>query len=149
MKNVRGIKDIAILAGWIAGLLFLIALIWFFTQPLQAYHLLRAVNGSLIASGDSRRVTQYINQGGKRADILGYWYSMYNTTDKMFVFAAFQDGILVPLGAVVSDNGRVDDVIPLSAHAIQVFDKLPQSIISMYVARIEAASSAIIERKSK
>jgi len=149
MKNVRSFKDIAFLAGWIAGLLFLIALIWILTQPLQAYHLLRAVNGSLIASGDSRRVTQHINHGGKKADIFGYWYSIYESTDKMFVFSVFQDGILVPLGAVVSDNGSVDDVIPLSAHAVQVFEKIPKSIISMYTARIEAASSANIERNNK
>jgi len=149
MKKKSDVKDIAILSGWIAGLLFLIALIWILTQPLQAYHLLRAVNGSLTASGDSHRVTRYINQGGKRADIFGYWYSMYDSTDKMFVFSVFQDGILVPLGAVVSDNGSVDDVIPLSAHAIQVFEKIPKSIINMYTARIEAASSAVLERNNK
>ncbi|MDR1869986.1 MAG: hypothetical protein LBQ82_08375 [Treponema sp.] len=149
MKKNFDIKDAAILFGWITGLLFLIALIWVLTQPLLAHNVLRAVNGSFIAAGDSRRVSGYIKNSGKKTELFGYWYTMYNSTDKMFVFAVFRDGILVPLGAVVSDNGRVDDVIPLSAHAVQVFDKLPQSVIQIYVARIESSSPAYTEGKNQ
>ena len=140
MKNHFDIKDRSIFIGWLAGLLFLIALIWILTQGAQAHNLLRTVNNVFIASGDSRRLISHVSQIDGKAGLLGYWYNMINSTDKMFVFAVFQDGIHVPLGAIVSANGRVNEIIPLSAHAVQTFDKMPQSILQLYVTRIETAA---------
>jgi hypothetical protein len=65
---------------------------------------------------------------------------MYNDTDKMFVFTVFQDGILIPLGAIVSSNGTVNEILPLSAHAVQVFDNFPKSVLQTYIDRIEDAA---------
>ena len=70
---------------------------------------------------------------------------MYNSTDKMFVFAVFKDGILVPIGAIISDNGKVNELIPLSAHAVQIMDDLPQSILQIYITRIETSAAVNIE----
>jgi len=145
MTNSFDFKDKAVFLGWITGLLVLIALLWILTQPLQAYNLLRTVNNVFITAGDSRRITRQEGHIAGKTGLLGYWYSMYNSTDKMFVFAVFQDGILVPLGAIVSDNGRVSEIIPLSAHAVQTFDALPESILKIYVTRIEAAALVNIE----
>jgi len=139
MNNIDNLKDRLISFGWITGLLLLVSLLWILTQPLQVHYLLRTVNSALIAADDSRRVISYAGHNGKKAGPLGYWYSMYVSADKMFVFAVFQDGILIPLGAVVSPAGKVNDIIPLSAHAKQVIDSLPDSVLQMYVTRIEAA----------
>jgi hypothetical protein len=144
MKKIGDLKDKAILLGWITGLLLLISLLWIITQPVQSYYLMRTVNNVFINNNDTRRLSASVHapfsqQRSEKASLLGYWYSMHNTTDYMFVFAVFQDGIMVPLGAVVSPNGRVNEVIPLSAHAVYVFDRLPQSILQMYVTRIETA----------
>lgn len=136
MKNIRDLKDKAILLGWIAGLLFLISLLWILTGPAQAQKMLRTVNGVFITTGDNRRVSTYLHVNSGKAGLLGYWYSMYNSNDKMFVFSVFKDGILVPLGAVVSD-GKVGDIIPLSAHAMKTFDAIPESFLQVYVTRIE------------
>lgn len=132
------LKDKAVLLGWIAGLLLLISLLWIFAAPLQTYYLLRTVNSLFIGNNDSRRVSAHIPQKQGKAGLLGYWFSMYNSEDKMLVFMVFQDGIMIPLGAIVSANGRVEEIIPLSAHAVQAFDALPQSILQMYTVRIEA-----------
>jgi hypothetical protein len=140
MKNIQDLKDKAVLLGWIAGLLVLISLIWIFSQPLQAHYLLRSINNVFINNNDERRVINYIQKKHEKTGLIGYWYSMYNTKDLMFVFTVFQDGILVPLGAIVSDNGNVQEIIPLSAHAVQIFDNLPRSILQMYVRRIEKAA---------
>jgi hypothetical protein len=137
-------KDKAILLGWITGLLLFISMLWIFTQPLQTNYLLRSINNVFINNNDSRRLSAFYQQKSANAGILGYWYSMYNSTDKMFVFAAFQDGILIPLGAIVTDKGSVDEVIPLSAHAVQIFNTLPNSILQMYVSRIETAYNKTI-----
>ena len=143
MKNYFDIKDKSIFLGWIIGLLFLIALIWNLTQNALAHNLLRTVNNNFITAGDSRRLIDQARQTGGKAGLLGYWYNMYNSTDKMFVFAVFQDGILVPLGAIVSANGKVNEIIPLSAHAVQTFNNISQSILRLYVTRIEAAADFI------
>ncbi|MDR1838530.1 MAG: hypothetical protein LBQ93_02945 [Treponema sp.] len=134
------VKDRLILFGWIAGLLILISVIWFFSQRLQAYYLLKSVNSVFVNNEDERRLSAYIPNKTGKAGLLGYWFSMRNSTDRLFVFTIFQDGILVPLGAIVSDNGSVSGIIPLSAHAVQIFNDLPQSIVQMYITRIETAA---------
>jgi len=143
MNNTGNMKDKAIIFGWVAGLLFFLSLLWILTQPVQKHYLLRSINNVLIANGDTRRITDYKGINDGKTGLFGYWFLIYNSTSRMFVFAAFQDGILIPLGAVVSDNGSVEDIIPLSAHAAQVADKLPASVLQLYITRIEAAALAI------
>jgi len=133
-------KDKAILLGWITGLLLLISVLWIAVQSAQAFNVLRAVNGVFMGNEDPRRVLHFLHTKAGKANALGFWYSMNNTTDKIFVFTVFQDGILVPLGAIVSLNGTVSEIMPLSAHAAQIFDKLPKSILKMYTGRIEEAA---------
>jgi len=134
-KNI--LKDRAVLLGWIAGLLLLLSLLVVLTVPVQANYLLRSVNSVLINSSDSRRLYEHIQQKQGRAEPFGYWFSMINSDDRMFVFSVFKDGILIPLGAVVSTNGVVEEIIPLSAHAEQIFVSLPDNIIQLYVRRIQ------------
>ena len=130
-------KDKAILFGWIAGLLLLISMLWIFTQPLQTLYLLRTINNVFISNNDSRRLSSYLHQRTPKAGLLGYWFLMNNPEKRMFVFTVFQNGILIPLGAVVSANGTVEEILPLSAHAVQAFEDLPKSILQMHVSRIE------------
>jgi len=139
MKDIQEIRDKVVLVGWIAGLLMLISLIWTLSQPIQAHYLMRSINSVFINNNDERRVIDYIQKKPGKTSLIGYWYSMYNSKENMFVFTVFKDGILVPLGAIVSDTGNVQEIIPLSAHAVQIFNNLPQSILQMYIKRIEAS----------
>jgi hypothetical protein len=43
------------------------------------------------------------------------------------------------MGAIVSPDSEVRELIPLSAHASQVFESIPQSILQIYISRIEEA----------
>jgi hypothetical protein len=131
------LKNRAILLGWIMGLLLLISLLIIFTVPVQTYYLLRNINNVFISSNDARRLAAHIQQKPGKAEPFGYWFSMLNSENRMFVFSFFKDGILIPLGAVVSADGAVEEVIPLSAHAVQTFEALPESLVQMYVRRIE------------
>ena len=135
-KN-KDLKDKAVLLGWVMGLLILISLLIIFTVPVQAFYLLRNINNVFISNSDTRRLVAHINQKPGKAEPFGYWFSMLNSDKRMFVFSVFKDGILIPLGAVVSAGGTVEEVIPLSAHAVQAFEVLPESLIQMYVRRIE------------
>jgi len=143
--TIQDLKEKAILLAWILGFLLLISLLWIFTQKLQANNLMRSINNVFVNNtdeennADNRRVSEYIQQKTKDAGLYGYWFSMVNSADRMFVFTVFKDGILIPLGAIISEEDSVTEVIPLSAHAIQVFDTLPKSILKMYTSRIESA----------
>jgi hypothetical protein len=134
-------KDKAILLGWIAGLLLLISLLWILTQNAQAFKLLRTVNNVFMSNNDSRRVSEVIQVKAGKAEVLGYWYLMYNSANKLFVFTAFQDGICIPLGAIVTPNGTVEEILPLSSHATQIFNTIPKSILQLYINKIENAVS--------
>ncbi|MCL2184235.1 MAG: hypothetical protein FWB86_00040 [Treponema sp.] len=143
VTGISKLKDKAILLGWIFGLLILISFIWIITQSVQSYYLLRTVNNVLISNNDSRRLSASLNQDliekrSGNANLLGYWYTMHNSSDYMFVFTVFQDGIMLPLGAIVAPNGKVSEILPLSAHASYVFDTLPKSILQIYINRIES-----------
>jgi len=140
MKNINDLKDKLLLFGWITGLLIIISVIWNLSQPVQAYYLQRTVNNIFINNDDPRRLSSYLPKKHKDAFLLGYWFLMHNSEDIMFVFSIFQDGILIPLGAIVSDEGVIKEIIPLSAHAVKVFGNLHQNIIQMYAKRIEEAS---------
>jgi len=145
MKKIVNLKDIAILFGWVIGILIIISMIWFFSQPLQAYNLLRTVNNVFISNNDTYRLSGYIPQKSGKAGLFGYWYSVYNSRDLIFIFTVFQDGILIPIGAIVSVDARVEELIPLSAHAVHKFGALHHSVLQTYVKRIEAAAPAVIE----
>ncbi|MCL2410662.1 MAG: hypothetical protein FWC97_03370 [Treponema sp.] len=139
MNNTANLKDKALIFAWIAGLLLLISLLWIVTQNLQSNYVLRTVNNVLISNNDPRRLSSPLRSGFAEtaSNLFGFWYSMHNSTDIMFVFGVFQDGIMVPFGAILSDYGRVNEVIPLSAHAAVIFDGLPESVLQMYITRIE------------
>ena len=46
-QNIPPLKDAAILAGWIAGLILIAGCLWFFTQPLRDRIIPAAVNRCL------------------------------------------------------------------------------------------------------
>lgn len=133
-------KDKLILLGWIVGLLLLICVLWILVQPALTSNLMRTVNNVFTNNNDSRRISAYLHAKTGKADIFGYWYSMYNSANKIFVFTTFNDGILVPLGAEVTPNGSVKEIIPLSAHAEQIFNYIPKSVLQMYIDKIEYAA---------
>jgi hypothetical protein len=137
--SIPGIRDRAILGGWIAGFLIVCALIWNLTRPLQTRYLLRTVNRVFIDIGDSRRISSPLARQGGKPVPMGYWFSMLESADRMFVFGVMQDGILIPCGAIVSLEGKVKEIIPLSGHARQILHTFPAGIMGLYIRRIEAA----------
>jgi hypothetical protein len=110
---------------------------------------MRSVNNVFINNGDSRRLYEFLPQKSGKAGLLGYWYSMRNSSDMMCVFTVFRDGILIPLGAIVSVHGNVQEIIPLSAHAVQIFENMPQSILQLYISRIETSALINMEGSAR
>ena len=135
-----GSKNAGILAGWIGGILIIGGLFWFLTQPLRANFLMRAVNQVFLRTGTAHRLAAAIPPG-KSGRPVGSWYALANSPDRAVVFSVMADGVLVSFAAIVSEEGTVDALIPLSGHAVQIMDRIPGSALRPYIRRIEAESA--------
>jgi len=124
------------MAGWILGIILLLCVFWQLIQGIQSHYLLRTVNNALSSMDDSRRVASSLPQRDKNG-LYGYWYKMYLSDDNFFVFSVIHNGIMIPLGAIVNSDNKVNEIIPLSAHAVQIFDKLPEAVLKIYITKIE------------
>lgn len=144
------LKDRAILCGWIAGLVLIAALLWSLSFPFRSVCLMNSVNKTLAAMDDPRRLSSALpyNFAGTRlrsADPLGCWYRSENPSadtnnSLFFVFTIIREGILVPCGAEISEEGKITQIIPLGNHARQVMDQIPHGMIQVYIHRIESAA---------
>ena len=137
-------KDAAIFAGWIAGLLLIAGLLWFFTQPVRERFMLNAVNQVLEQSGDTRRLEEALPAGALPAAVsrMGSWYTMTGQPEgtRAFVFMFVAEGTFFPSVAVVAPGGRaVQEFIPLSNHAERMLRRVSPEILRLYSRRITGA----------
>ena len=139
------LKDRAILAGWIAGLVLIASLLWSLSFPFRAFCLMRSANKVFIAMDDSRRLTAPLSRSTAVPVSLGCWYRLSGSDSGslFYVFVLVQGGILVPCGAEISDTGEVTDIIPLGSHARQIMSRTPQGLLQMYIRRIESAAAVV------
>jgi len=148
MKDTpSALKDRAAFAGWIAALVLIACLLWSLSFPFRADCLMRAVNKVLISMDDHRHLATPILRPPAEPAPLGCWYRLFESGSLFFVFAIMREGILVPCGAEISEEGKITEIIPLGNHAQQVMDQIPQGLIQVYVRRIESAAAAIIAVK--
>jgi hypothetical protein len=134
-------REGAIFLGWICGLIFLGGLIWFLTRPALSRFLMPPVNQVLAQCEEPLRLEAPLSlfRLPGASTPLGRWYSLEKSGDLLFIFALMRDGPLALCGARVSPEGKVEEILPLSAHAEQVLSTLPQGILLTYIHRIETA----------
>ena len=137
----RELKDRLLFIGWIGGLVLMGSLLWILSKPILSSYLQRSVNQSMEASGLSVRISAAQSLPPVKQIPLGMWYSVYPTGDLFFVFPVFQDGVLDICGAILSPENKVTQIVPVSAHACQVYGRIAPGIISMYTRRIENAAA--------
>jgi len=138
-------KDAAIFAGWVAALLLIAGLLWFFTQPTRDRFMLNAVNQVLEQSGDTRRLQAPVPPGALRSGVsrMGSWYTMTDSPGgtTAFVFMFIAEGTFFPVAAVVSAEGRtVQEFIPLNNHAERMLSRVSPEILRLYGRRIVGAA---------
>jgi hypothetical protein len=139
---VSSLKDRAILAGWIAGLILAGALLWSLSFPFRSACLMRSVNKTLTETGDERRLLTPLSRPVKGQLPTGCWYVLDKPDTLFFVFTVMRDGMFVPCGAEISGDAKVTDIIPLGNHARQVMERIPPGLIHVYTHRIESALAA-------
>jgi hypothetical protein len=141
------IKDRLILAGWIAGLMVAITLLWSMTFHFRATVLMYSANKALISMGDQRRLLSPLPRAPVESVPMGHWYRLLESGSLFFIFGIMRDGILIPCGAEITEDGKVSGIIPLSSHARKALGHIPQGVVNVYVQRIESAVAAAKEKK--
>jgi hypothetical protein len=134
-------KDRLLLLAWIAGLSILGAFIWILCHPILSEYFLRQVNQSISVSNAGLRLTPDRSSVLLKYPPFGLWYSIENSQDSFFVFTVFNDGILGVFGARVNPENSITDIIPVSAHARQIFNRLSSGVIKVHARRIEDAAA--------
>jgi hypothetical protein len=131
-------KDTAILAGWIGGLVLVGALLWILTGPARDQGLLRAVNRSLAAQEESIRLAEPLPRQIDGPEPLGRRFSLADSAGSLLIFPFLNGGISLPVGVLLDDQGKAERIIPLGNHGRQVFDRIPPGALKLYIRRIEA-----------
>jgi hypothetical protein len=136
---VSGIKNAGICLAWIAVLFLVAGLSWFFTRNLRETILMRAVNRVLLTMQDPRRFRRplpppEIPPGRER---LGSWYELTDSRGRGLVFSIMHDGISVSCAAIISGQGKVEDLIPLNGHGREILERLSPGAVRAHIRRIE------------
>jgi hypothetical protein len=135
-------KDKLIFLGWIAGLVLVISLIWSFSFPYRATRLMRSANRALAAIEDKRQISAILPRQHARPALLGCWYSLKESDSIFYIFVIMREGVFVPCGVEINKDGKAVDIVPLGGHARQVFIRIPQGLVQVYIQRIESIVSA-------
>jgi hypothetical protein len=140
-----GLKDTGVLMGWILSLVLIGGLLWFFTQPLRTSLIIRSVNRVLASSNESRRLDAAVSPRGLsgRQAQLGSWYTLEKDDGRAVVFPMMSDGILASFIAILSPEGTVDVLLPLSVNSVRILPRLSRGTIETYIRRIEGSDAII------
>ena len=169
MLDSQLVKDTAIFFGWITGILLIAGICWSVTQPVRNRFLLKAVNRVLEQSGDSRRLGELFSPG-RSSPLVGAWYTMsqvrqtnvsgnetslspYQRAEdgrqmsalavrtSAFVFPFIGEGTFFPCVAVITEDGKVEEFIPLNSHGEKILSRISPGILRLYERRIEKVKS--------
>ncbi|GHU65753.1 hypothetical protein FACS189447_05260 [Spirochaetia bacterium] len=141
------LKDSAVFAGWIAGLILIAALCWFLTQNLRAQFLLHSVNKALSQVEESKRFGELnahipFKDLGSDVPRIGVWFSIKGKEGyKVLVFPLISGGNFLSCAAVVNTSNKVEDIVPLNSHAAKFLKKVPPGAVQVYIRRIEGGKN--------
>jgi hypothetical protein len=142
---MKRLRDRAVTAAWIAGLLLAGWFLWFSTGSLRERSLQRQVNSILISRGEPFRLNRALHRGKRRLP-LGAEFSLEEEISgglprdggrTFLVFPLISGGTALSCGAFIDSQGRVERIIPLGAHGEQAFERMPRGILDVYIRRIE------------
>ncbi|MDR2630833.1 MAG: hypothetical protein LBC60_07925 [Spirochaetaceae bacterium] len=146
-KNISNFKEVGILGGWLLGIFLLGGLLWYGTQGARATVMIRAVNMVLEAREDPRRLQAPLFP--RLIPEQGNWFSLVDARGRAVVFSVITDGTLVSFAAMLSPEGKVEDLVPLTGNSLRMADRLSPETMRVYVRRIEAAEFRLSSRGEK
>jgi hypothetical protein len=139
-----GLKDLGVFAGWIVGIILLGGLVWYGTQGARASVMIRSVNMALAAQDEPWRLKSPLSF--RSSPEQGSRFSLVETNGRAVVFSIISDGTLVPFAALISPEGKVEKLVPLTNNSAQVQERLTAGLITVHTRRIEAAEALVLSR---
>jgi hypothetical protein len=135
------VKEWGLFAAWIGGLVLAGILLWGLTGSLRSQIVLTSANKVLDRSGIPYRLDRAIGALGKpgRAMQLGSWFTLRNTGGLAVVFPLMAGPNTAAAMALLSPEGKVESLVPLSTGAAQLFERLPAGTVQLYIRRAEEA----------
>jgi hypothetical protein len=135
------VKQWGFFAAWIGGLVLIGILLWGLTGSLRSQIMAASANKVLDRSGISYRLDKALGAKGKpgRAMQLGSWFTLRNNEGRAVVFPLITGPDTAAALALLSREGKVESLVPLSTSAVQLFERLPDEVLQLYVRRAEDA----------
>ncbi|MDR0732424.1 MAG: hypothetical protein LBF63_12205 [Treponema sp.] len=138
---MRELKNTAVCAAWITGLLLAGWLLWFFTESPRERELVQRVN-RILAARDETIILSGVPVKNRRLLPLGTEFMLVSgdgnfTGGSFLVFPLVSGGTALSCGALIDPQGRVERLIPLGTHGEQIFERIPTGILNVYIRRIE------------
>ena len=139
-----GLKDTAVLLGWIAGLLCIGGLCWFLSKPLRTDILRQSINRAWTRTNETRRLDATVGPGVLKPGLmrLGTWYTVTGgdgNGNRALIFTVIADGSFLPCAAIVNRDGKVDEILPLTAGGSKLLNRISPGVLNFYIRRIEGA----------
>jgi hypothetical protein len=102
---------------------------------------MRAVNQVFAGNGDPRRLDAAVPLPELTPEALraGTWYNMAFSREgnRAVVFTFLGEGRFFPCAAEVNQEGKVEEIIPLSGEGKRIFGRLSPGSVQFYITRIE------------
>ena len=142
-------KDTLISITWIGGLVLIGGLSWYLTRPLRTNFLMNSIDQALISMGDSRRLEAAVNPENRGTfgplnfgplSTKGHWFSLRGEEDRLLFFTLISDVTFLPCAAILSPEGKVKEIIPLSSRGESALNYVSPVIVRLYIRRIEGGS---------
>jgi hypothetical protein len=140
------VKQWGLFAAWMGAFMLVGILLWGLTGNIRSQMMISSVNRVLARSDSPYRLDRQIGALGRpgRAMQLGSWFTLKNSSNRAVVFPLMAGPNVAAALALLSPEGKVESLVPLSINAVQLFDRLPPGAIQLYTRRVEDANALIL-----
>jgi hypothetical protein len=137
------LKDWGVMSAWIAGILLLNILLWTLTGSIRENRFIETVNQALAEKNDPRRIARIQDKKDVAAlsETFAHWYALENGPGRAAVFSVISGGVPASCLAMVSAEGKVTGIIPLSGHSARVLEAMPPAILGIYKRNLESGAA--------
>lgn len=133
------IKDTAVFAAWILGILFLGSILWYISQDFIENRMLRKVNAVLINNNDVRRLVSVLPNGSKSGTPFQKYqrFSVLHSSESAVVVTIYYNTVPAVFAVFINSNGEVHEFLPLDKHSVQVMGRIEQTKLDAYKIHVE------------
>jgi hypothetical protein len=131
-------RDAFLTFAWIASVILVGTLLWFFTRTVRTGILVRATNRVIARTGETRRLAAPAG----RAAGTGTWFTLTEVPSgrpaegSVLVFTLFAGARTAAIAAFVDGRGGFEKFVPLGDYAAQVMEDLPETVHAVYRERV-------------